>query len=123
MDDDELIPLPQVARTLGTTSESLRRRLQRGLTIHGVKRKGAWHVRRSDVEREISYGGPSATDAHSSLEAALERELALTRELLEAERRRADHLDVLLAEERQVSAELRRLVARALGKDPGKLDT
>jgi hypothetical protein len=37
--------------------------------------------------------------------------------MLEAERRRADRLDVLLAEERQASAELRRLLARALGED------
>jgi hypothetical protein len=41
----------------------------------------------------------------------------LTRELLEAERRRADRLDLLLAEERQASAELRRLLARALGEE------
>jgi hypothetical protein len=34
----------------------------------------------------------------------------------EAERRRADRLDTLLAEERQASAELRRLLTRALGE-------
>jgi hypothetical protein len=60
----------------------------------GVKRKGAWHLHQTDVERE----------------------LALTRELLDAERRRADRLDALLAEERQASAELRRLLAQALSE-------
>jgi hypothetical protein len=123
VDDDELVPLPQAARLLGTTSESLRRRLQRGLTIHGEKRDGAWHVRRADVEREISHGAPSAIDAQSRVETALERELALTREMLETERRRADRLDQLLAEERQASAELRRLLARVLGGEPDKPDT
>jgi hypothetical protein len=47
---------------------------------------------------------------------AVERELTLTRALLEAERRRADRPDALLTEERQASAELRRLLARALGE-------
>ena len=96
---------------LGTSSESLRRRLQRGLATRGVKRDGAWYVHRADVEREIRFRAPATTPDV----AALERELALTRELLETERRRADRLDALLAEERQASAELRRLLARALG--------
>jgi hypothetical protein len=46
----------------------------------------------------------------------MERELALTRELLEVEHRRADRLDALLADERQASAELRRLLVRSLGE-------
>ena len=80
---------------------------------------GARYIHRADVEREIRATRPAGTlDAQGSAPAALDRELALTRELLEAERRRADRLDVLLAEERQASAELRRLLARALGDDP-----
>jgi hypothetical protein len=110
VDDDELLPLPQAARMLGTRPENLRKRLQRGLTLRGVKRGGAWYVSRNDVEREIRAMGPPGAAS------AVERELALTRELLEAERRRADRLDALLDEERQASAELRRLLARALGE-------
>jgi hypothetical protein len=104
---------------LGTSSENLRKRLQRGLTLRGEKRDGAWYVNRADVEREIRAATPGLLDAQNSVAAALERELALTRELLEAERRRADRLDALLAEERQALAELRRLLARALGEPDG----
>jgi hypothetical protein len=121
VDDDELVPLPVAARLLGTRPENLRKRLQRGLTLRGVKRAGAWYVNRADVEREIRAAHPERSgapggDAQNSVVAALDRELALIRELLEAERRRADRLDTLLVEERQASAELRRLLARALGE-------
>jgi hypothetical protein len=119
VDEDELLPLPQAARMLSTSSENLRKRLQRGLTLRGMKRGGAWYVNRDDVERELRATRPAGTlDARGSAVSALERELALTRELLEAERRRADRLDALLAEERQASTELRRLLARALGEPP-----
>jgi hypothetical protein len=78
---------------------------------------GAWYTHRTSVERAGRRRGPDlALDAGNSVVAALERELTLTRELLEAERRRADRLDVLLAKERQASAELRRLLARVLGE-------
>ena len=108
------------ARMLGTSSENLRKRLQRGLALRGVKRDGAWYVSRADVEQEIrATAPPSAVNAQNSVVAALEHELALTRKLLKGERRRADRLDVLLAEERQVSAELRQLLARALGEPDG----
>jgi hypothetical protein len=117
VDDDELVPLPVAARMLDTRPENLRKRLQRGLTLRGVKRAGAWHVRRADVEREIRATAPPGTlGVQNSVVAGLERELVLTWELLDAERRRADRLDVLLAEERQASAELRRLLAHALGQ-------
>ena len=108
---------------LGTTTENLRKRLQRGLTIRGTKQGDAWYVQRADVEREVrATMPPGALDARTSVMAALERELALNRELLETERARADRLDTLLAEERQASAELRRLLARALGEEPGRGD-
>ena len=45
------------------------------------------------------FGRPGE-DAQTGVTAALEREQVLTLELLEAERRRADRLDMLLAEER-----------------------
>src|SRR3954453_346392 len=59
---------------------------------------------------------PGAINAQTAADAAPERELALTRELLDAERRRADRLDSLLAEGHQASAELRRRLGRALGE-------
>jgi len=122
VDEDELIPLPQAARMLGTTTENLRKRVQRGLTIRGVKQGDVWYVQRADVEREIrATMSPGALDAQASWLAVLERELALTRELLEAERERADRLDALLAEERQALMELRRLLARALGEEPSNV--
>ena len=49
----------------------------------------------------------------------VERELTLTRELLDAERKRADRLDVLFAEERQTSVELRQLLDRTLDRPEG----
>jgi len=112
VDDDELIPLPQAARMLGTMTENLRKRVQRGLTSREVKQGDAWYVQRADVEREVrATMPPGILDAQASVVAALERELTLTRELLEAERKRANRLDHLLAEER-------RLLARALGEEP-----
>jgi hypothetical protein len=101
---------------LGTTSENLRKRVQRGLTIRGVKQGNAWFVHRTDVEREVRAQTPISAVTQTSTGTALKRELALTHELLEAERRRADHLDALLAEERQASAELRHLLARVLAE-------
>ena len=79
---------------------------------------GARYIHRAGVEREIrATAPPGVVGAQNSTVAALEHELALTRELLEAERRRADRLDALLSGERQASAELRRLLSRALGQD------
>ena len=117
VDEDDLLPLPTAARLLGVTPESVRKRLRRGVTLRGVKRDGAWYVSRTAVERDaVSAIAAASRGAPGGADTALARELAVTRELLEAERRRADRLDALLDDERRASAELRRLLARALGE-------
>ena len=138
------VALPDAARRLGVTTESLRKRLQRGKTLRGRKVGEQWYVREldliADVTASIAHGlaasmstasepspqpaetspahgrdasggpAPAGRDATWTRADMLERELSLTRELLNAERRRADLAEQTATREQEASAELRRLL-------------
>jgi excisionase family DNA binding protein len=57
--DDELLTVPEVAKALRVTPETVRRWLRSG-KLRGVgpySRAGGWRIRRSEVERFLSSAG------------------------------------------------------------------
>ena len=141
------VSLAEAAHRLGVSVESLRKRLQRGKTLRGVKRGEQWYVPLADVEADLAAstaapwlrpdaGTPPASEPSSPPVAAstgrgqptdatgldagwtradmLERELSLTRELLDGERRRAERAERIADDAQQANAELRRLLAVAM---------
>jgi hypothetical protein len=61
------VPLVDAARLLGATPEALRKRLQRGKSLRGIKRDGEWYVRlpAAVVARQDAAGRrPDAVSGH-----------------------------------------------------------